>query len=393
MVRGNAATKVGTDVSIVPLLTVNGVSEESWVIYADPAELAADTTRSLEDVYDANTLGLDLALEITVTDEAISHVIIDPLTGDALMARGNAELVVQMSPDGAVSVTGLYEITEGAYQFTLATGGLNVKQFDFDIKPGSNMRFVGDPLDSRFNITAIYTAQTTTFELIESRTSLSPAEETAAKRRQPVNVLMSMAGTLEEPDIDLDIEVPEARGTGVTNQVEAVLNSLTEQEIYSQVFSLLLFNSFQGGSGGGGGFDPGAQGKAIAISSISNLISNQLNGLADNVLKGFDVNIGIESYEDKYTENQNTTANFDVSKSLFDDRLTITVGTDVNVSSQSQLAATNAGAVQSNFVLTYRLTESGRYSVRVFRRPDYDIISSATPYENGAGVSYRRRFD
>ena len=392
VVRGNAATKAGTDVSIVPLLSVNGISEESWVIYADPEELARDTTRTLEDVYNANALGIDLALEIAVRDEAVMHVIIDPATGDALQARGDADLVVQMTPDGAISVTGLYTMVDGAYQFTLATGGLNVKKFEFDIKQGSTMRFVGDPLDSRFDITAMYTAQTTTYELIESRTTLTPAEESAAKRRQPVNVLMSMSGTLEAPDIDLDIEVPESRGSGVTNQVQAVINSLSEQEIYSQVFSLLLFNSFQGG-GGGGGFDPGAQGKAIAISSISNLISNQLNSLADNVLKGFDVNIGIESYEDKYTDNQNTTANLDVSKSLFNDRLTVTVGTDVNVSNQSQLAATNTSAVQSNFVLTYKLTESGRYLVRVFRRPDYDIISSATPYENGAGVSYRRRYD
>ncbi len=392
VVRGRVSTLSGTDVSIVPLLSVNGVNEESWIIYADPATLYADTTKSLEDVYEANALGLDLGLVINVDDEAVMHVIIDPATGDALRARGNSEMNVQMTPDGAISVTGLYTITEGAYQFTLATGGLNVKQFDFDIQQGSSMQFVGDPLDSRFDITAVYTLETTTWELIKDRTtSPTPSEEASAKRRQTVEVLMSMSGTLEAPTIDLDINLPESTGSGITNTAETVIANLSEQEIYQQVFSLLVFGSFTGGESGG--FDPADQGKQIAISSISNLVSNQLNRLADNYIKGVDINIGLESYEDKYTEQQTTTAKIGLSKTLFSDRLTISVGTDVNVGEQSAIAGGSAAGFQSNFVLTYRLTESGHYLVRVFRRPDYDIISSATPYETGAGVSYQRKFD
>ena len=391
VVRGTISTEPGTDATLVPLLSVNSVTDEAWVIYADPVELAADTTQTLEDVYKANALGLDLALIINVDDEATLHIIVDPTTGDALVARGNSELNVQMTPDGAISMTGLYTISEGGYQFTLKTGGLNVKKYNFEIVPGSTLRFVGDPLDSRFSITAIYETQTPTFALLESRTQLTPAEEANAKRRQDVEVEMSMKGTLEEPEIDLGIELPQSQGSGFSNTAKATLEAMTEQEIYQQVFSLLVFNSFSGGSGAGG-FDPGAQAEQIAISSISNLVNNQLNSLADNYLGGFNVDIGIESYENQYLGRQNT-ANLDVSRTLFSDRLTVTFGTDVNVGSETTAGTSNAGGFQSNFVVAYRLTESGRYRIRVFRRPDYDIISSSQPYENGIGISYQREFD
>ena len=396
VVRGNVATQPGTDVSIVPLLSVNGVSEESWIIYADPATIEQDTAQSLGDVYDANALGIDLALVIDVDDDAVLHVIVDPATGDALKARGTADLNVQMSPDGDITVTGLYEITEGAYEFTFKGAGLALKQYDFEIRPGSTMRFVGDPLDSRFDIAAIYAVETETQPLLEAYASSGVAGNAGnATRRQRVEVVMNLDGTLEEPSIVLDIEVPEAGGTVNTNEVQAILASLNTQQVYQEVFSLLVTGGFAafGGAGGGGGFDAGSQAEVLAFNSLSKLVSNQLNSLADRVVPGFELSVGLEQYDSEYTGRQ-TTANVDLSRSLFDDRLTITFGTDINVGQETSAAvATNAGGLQTNFVLAYQLTESGRYQLRVFRRPDFDIVSTNTPYENGAGVSYRRRWD
>jgi hypothetical protein len=256
---------------------------------------------------------------------------------------------------------------------------------------------VGDPLESRFDIRATYSTQTTTYELLElgGLANANTTQSASAKRRQQVDINMGMSGTLEDPDIELSIALPESGGSAITNDAQAILNGMNDQQIYEQVFSLLVFNSFNafGGSGGGGGFDAGAQGANLAINSLSNLISNQLNRLADKAISGFDVNIGVESYENQYLGRQNT-ANVDLSRSLLNDRLTITFGTDVNVGSNTLAGQQqNSAGFQSNFVLTYQLTESGRYFVRVFRRPDYDVISTNTPYENGVGVSYQRKFD
>ena len=182
VVEVTAETLDSTDVYIQPLVTTGGVNEESWVIYGNPVEIEADTT--LEDVYTANALGIDLTMSLTVGEESVLHVIIDPATGDALRAVGRADMAVQMSPDGDINVTGLYTLTEGSYQFTFVAGGFNVQQKDFAIRDGSSLQFVGDPLDTRFDITAVYEARTTTFELISGEVPEGSTQATVAKRPQ-----------------------------------------------------------------------------------------------------------------------------------------------------------------------------------------------------------------
>ncbi len=393
LIRGTASTLDGTAITIVPLLSVNAVSQEDWVIYGNPETFVQDST--LENVYNANKLGLDVRIVVKVKKDALLNVLIDPLTGDALVAHGDAELAVSMSPEGIIEVTGLYEIDRGSYRFTLPTLGIKLKQYEFEMKKGSYMRFIGDPLDSRFDITAIYKTETTTFELLELDGSATEgAQAASAQRRQEVDVNMELEGTFDEPDINLSIEVPESGGTSVTNDVQRILNGLSEQDTYEQVFSLLVFNSFNA-FGGSSTASPGNQGAAIAINSLSTLVSKQLNKLADKAIGGFDVNIGVDSYVNRYDNGSiQNTAKVDLSRTLLNDRLTVTIGTDVNVSSNNSLVAgNNASAFQSNFTLRYRLTENGRYFVSVFRRPDFDIISTNSPFENGVGVSYSKKFN
>ncbi len=404
VVEVNASTLDSTDVFIQPLISTNGVSTENWVIYADPTQLARDSSAELSDVYDANALGIDLTMAVAITEEAHINVVVDPATGDALQARGEADVAVQMSPDGDLNVTGVYTVTQGSYQFSFAPGGFSVQQRDFTIRPGSNLQFVGDPLDTRFDLTAVYSTETTTYELIADElpdaggAGGASAEVIASQRRQDVNVLMSMRGNLEEPILTFDIEVPEAASAS-TSAVQQKLAQLrqTPNELYQQVFGLLVLNSFMSSSptAGGSGSGISGAGTSIAINSVSRLVTNQLNNLADNYLKGVNLNIGLDSYEDQYaTSGRTTVANVDLSRSFLNDRLSISIGTETNVGNNQRVGqTTSTGGFQSSFVLTYRITEDGRYLLRAFRRPDYDILSAAGQFETGAGVTFRRRLE
>ncbi len=388
-----AQTLDSTDVFIQPLASTGGVTTEAWVIYADPEH--PDTDSLLADSYSANALGVDLTMTLIVNENAQLTVIVDPATGDALQAKGRADMAVQMSPDGDISVTGVYTLTEGSYQFSFAPGGVAVQQKDFFIRPGSNLQFVGDPLNTRFDITAVYTTQTTTYPLIAGEIiggERSP-EAISAQQRQPVNVLMTMRGNIDEPLLTFDIEVPQAGG-GAGGAVPQKLAQLrqTPNALYQQVFSLLVLGSFMSPEPGGGSI--AGTGESLAINSVSKLVTNQLNSLADNYLKGVTLNVGLDSYEDNYAESGRTTvANVDLSKSFLNDRLTITIGTETNVGDNTRVGQTaSTGGFQSSFVLTYQLTESGHYLLRAFRRPDYDILSAAGQFETGAGVTYQRKF-
>ncbi len=395
VVSVRAETLDSTDIYIQPLATTGGVSVESWVIYANPEE---PTDSTLLDAYTANALGIDLTMTLRVNETAVLNVIVDPATGDALRAIGEADMAVQMSPDGDLNVTGLYTLTDGSYQFSFAPGGFAVQQKNFFIRPGSNLQFIGDPLDTRFDITAVYTTETTTYELIAAELpgGAQSAEAVASQRRQPVNVLMSMRGNIDEPQLTFDIEVPEAGG-GAGGAVQQKLAQLrqTPNALYQQVFGLLVLNTFMSSdpTAGGGGSLAGT-GESLAINSVSKLVTNQLNNLADNYLKGVNLNVGLDSYEDQYASSGRTTvANVDLSKSFLNDRLTVTIGTETNVGDNTRVGETaSTGGFQSSFVLTYRLTENGHYLLRAFRRPDYDILSAAGQFETGAGATYQRKF-
>ncbi|MCB0612601.1 MAG: translocation/assembly module TamB domain-containing protein, partial [Phaeodactylibacter sp.] len=79
-----------------------------------------------------------------------------------------------------------------------------------------------------------------------------------------------------------------------------------------------------------------------------------------------------------------------LSKQLFDDRLSIKVGGTVGFGEPS--GPEEFTALSSEFLLEYKLTEDGRYRVRVFRRPDYDIIKTSNTVRTGVSILYKKSF-
>jgi hypothetical protein len=391
-----ASTLSGTQLFVQPLTVEAAVaSQRDFIIYADPEEyLAEDSTRTLEDVYRLNEAGVDLTLNLEVTPSAELQIVIDPSTGDKLVCRGVAEMTIDMAPNGVVDILGNYRITDGRYSMNYQ--GL-VKR-EFKLKEDSRLDFIGDPLDTRFDITATYTAETPTFELIRNRvTDENSNEALAAKRRTEVDVVLGMRGDLDEPEISFDIQVPQS-GAGVTSITRQELQRLRENpsELNKQVFSLLLLGSFISQQSGGGGIADA--GRAVALSSVSSLLTNQLNRLADNYVKGVDINIGIDSYQSDYdlgdAGNTVTELNLGVSKNFLDDRLSVQVGGNFNVNSQSALVVegANFSSIAGDFVLEYKLTPAGNYRLRVFRRENFDVLNQDNSPQTGVGLTFTRSF-
>lgn len=369
-------------------------SQEDFIIYGNPANYEVqDSSQNINEVYQLDRNGVDLTLNLEVTPAAELQVIIDPTTGDKLVCRGNADATVRMSPDGTIDILGNYRITEGRY----ALNYQGILKKDFAIEPGSRLDFIGDPLATRFNITATYTTQTPTFELIRNRlTDENSPEAQEAKRRKKVNVVLSIAGDLDEPDIAFDIQIPES--SSITSATRQELQRIRENntELNKQVFSLLLFNSFI--SQQSGGADLAEAGASVYLSSVSALLTNQLNRLADNYLKGVDVNIGIDSYQSAYdlgeSGNTVTELNLGVSKQLFNERLSLKVGGNVNLNSEnsSLVQGANFSSIAGDFVLEYKLTEAGNIRLRVFRRDNYDVLNQNNVPQTGVGISFSKSF-
>lgn len=392
----NARTLANSQLFVQPLSIEQAVADKKdFIIFANPEDyLNGDSTQTINEVYKVNRGGVDLSLNLEVTPDAELQIIIDPATGDKLVCRGTADLSINMEPSGELKLLGNYQISRGSY----ALNYQGILKRTFDISAGSRLDFVGNPLDTRFDVSAIYRTGTPTFELIRNRiTDENSIEALSAKRRKEVEVILSMRGDLDEPIIDFDIQVPESGS--ITNVTRQELQRLRENpsELNKQVFSLLLLNSFISQQSGGGNFaDAGA---SVYLSSVSSLLTNQLNRLANNYIKGIDVNVGIDSYQSDYnlgstTGNTITELNLGVSKGLFNDRLTVKVGGNVNVNSQSALLVEGASfsSIAGDFVLEYKLTPAGNYQLRVFRRDNYDVLNQDNTPQTGVGISFRKSF-
>ena len=136
-------------------------------------------------------------------------------------------------------------------------------------------------------------------------------------------------------------------------------------------------------------------GNNLALSSISNLISNQLNSLAKNTIKGVDLSVNVNSYDTEYAidaQSRNITElGLKVSKQLFNDRLRVTAGGNVDL--QTDESTGTYSSFIGDFVLEYNLTEDGRYRIRVFSKSNFDGLLDENSNKNGVGLFFNKSFD
>jgi hypothetical protein len=323
--------------------------------------------------------GMDVAVNIEINKEAVFNIVIDEGNGDFLRMKGEAILSAGIDPSGNVTLTGSYEINEGAYELSF-----NFLKRKFDILKGSKITWLGEPTKADVNVTAIYTANTAPLSLVEDQ--LGPdvvaTEKNKYKQKLPFKVNLLVKGELMKPDISFDVVLPEDKSfnvsTDIVENVETRLTALRTEpsELNKQVFALLLLgrfvseNPFDAGDSGGGGIG------SMARQSVSKILTEQLNNLAADLISGVDINFDLASTEDYttgYMQNR-TDLNVSLSKQLLSDRLKVTVGSNFELEGPQ-----NAGTAQhktnniaGNVALDYLLSKDGRYMIRGYRKNEYE---------------------
>jgi hypothetical protein len=127
--------------------------------------------------------------------------------------------------------------------------------------------------------------------------------------------------------------------------------------------------------------------ESLARSSVSKILSQQLNQLASSLIKGVDVNFDLQSTDD-YTTGQlqnRTDLNVNISKRLLNDRLTVTVGSDYELEGPQNVGASQGSDLVGNLGVDYKLSKDGRYILRAYRKNDYDDIVEGYVVETGMG--------
>jgi translocation and assembly module TamB len=383
----NARTLPRTKLTAQALASEAAIVQEDFILFGRPAaDTEGDTAVALQPVYRANTTGIQLALNLEVNPEAVFEAVIDPTTGDKLTSRGRGNITVEMDQAGNLSTAGTYTIVEGSY----ALNYQNIIQRSFAIRPGSRIELLGDPMASRFDITAVYTSRTTPYSLIARQAEIGAL---AQKRRSDVRVLLKLKGNLAKPEISFDIEIPPTGNPEMDEALERKLAQLRDQQndLNMQVFGLLFFNSFIIEDQRPASL--ANTGENLVLSSVSNLISEQLNALSQRYLRGVELTVGLDSYRAEMAGSDATVAAVDLqlSKRLLDDRLSIQVGGNLDVAG-SRAGEEGMSALAGDFLLEYQLTEDGRYRLRVFSRSHYDMLNQNNNYRTGVGLMYKKSY-
>lgn len=365
------------------------LNQENYIIFVDNFEnYSKESIDSIAKLNYKITNTIDLTVNADITEDAILSVVIDPITGDNLLVKGNAQLLAKIPPTGNLSITGVYVVNEGNYRFSYQ----NLLKKNFEIVPGGKVTFSGDVMDALLDIKAQYNTQASTLPLLKNDVStLSDAERYDIRKRAEVAVVLNAAGRLSAPVLTFDIKLADKSSGPVGSSVIQALDRLrmNESDLNKEVFSLLLLNSFTGSSSTG---NIATAGTATALRSVGDLINSQLSKLTSSK-EDLEINFGLDQYDDQVSEGggQVTEVNLGVSQSLFNDKLEISVGGNVDVGSGNE-ERNGLSGVAGDFVLEYKVTDDGKYRLKVFQKSDYDVLNENNLWKTGVGFSYKTKF-
>ena len=331
---------------------------------------------------------LNYNLNISLTKEAALTILLDPSTGDEIKVQGDANLNAGVDPGGHLVLAGTYVLDKGYYDLHY-----QFLERKFNLIKGSTITFAGEPLQAEANIVAEYVANTNSNNLLTNEvTDVTPNLSNSFNQQLPFRVILYLTGNLSKPNINFDIQLPEAYNL-LNNDLRTTLENKLQQmrtdpaTINKQVFSLLLFNRFVSEQSSDFFKGNGSDFNDLARQSVSQFLSSALNEIAGDLFKGIDVDLNLNSYND-YSNGGNTERtdiNVAVSKSFANDRLVISVGQNFGVSGNDATAKVGGGSTgfKPDISVAYKLTADGRYLIRAYTKNQFEVVLDGYVVETG----------
>lgn len=308
-------------------------------------------------------LPLKLNIKLDVTQDINLGVIIDQATGDEMHAKGMG--TISFSYDMAtenMAAYGDYTLTDGNVKLNLQ----GIKKLDFKIKDGSKLYFVGDPLKTKFNITAYRRVRANLSSLDNSF-----ASEGATK--VDVDCILGISGNMDKMDVTYNISLP-----GVDDDIQRKVNSLisTDEQKVKQFASLVATGTFYSSMGNSGAnFTNG-----LWTSLASSTLSAGLSSLVGNMLGDqWQIGANIESDNGSLSDMD---MSLNVSRKFLDDKLRL--NTNVGYKT-SQVASENS--LIGDFDLEYEL--SPIWTLKAYSHTNDQFYRQA-PTTQGIGIVYSK---
>ncbi len=388
----DARITVNDNTDLIYILPSSSVAIEERggiVIFVNRQNPDAILTRTKEQT--ATLSGIDVNAFLKIGKKAKVTIIIDQETGDNFEVFGDGEFDFTINPNGRINLSGVYDIAGGHYEMNL----YNLVNRRFELADGSRVTWSGDPFDAKLDVKALYKVDASASALMAPISSGSdPSVKNKYRQVLPFYVYLNVDGELTKPIISFDLDMPKDEQGAIGGQVYGRLQQVNQQEgeLNRQVFSLLVLNRFYpepGSDGSGGGF------ATVARDNLNDAISDQLNTFSDKLLgnTGVELDFGLDSYTDYQGETPQERTQLDIAaqKKLFNDRLIVRVGSEVDL--QGSSATEETAPLIGNVSLEYLLTPNGRYRLKGFSRNEYENVIDGQTIVNGIALIFTQEFN
>ena len=399
----DAVTTSGTSIKI-PIVTDYSSSEISFVRFVDKKK--KEIKKEKESLSRLLSLrGINLYLNLSITDEAEMKLIFDERVGDEIIGFGNGDLEIKVLRDGTFSMVGDYFIERGNYLFTM----LNLLNKKFDVHQGGTIRWTGNPFEAEINLQTSYSSLNTPINnLILEYLELMPNDlKTEAGRPTKINLTMLLQGKLLKPTINFDIDFPELSGelrTYASSKIRLLRQD--QNELNRQVFGLIVTGQFLPSFSN----YISVVNTDLAVSTLSEVLANQISIYLTDILSdlitdydnftGIDFDLDFSTYQnagvvDAGQDFQNTgsTVQVNLKPSFYNNRLSFNLGTEFNVDDDAYGSTARAGAFSAgDFIVEYALSKDRRLKLKAYASRE-SSIGGGTRQRFGGGLSYRTQFD
>ncbi|MDH6357978.1 translocation/assembly module TamB domain-containing protein [Parabacteroides sp. PF5-9] len=348
VVRGDAHLLGGTDMTYV--LTDSPLSIQDRMDGLVTFTSFTDTlTRRRRNQAATGISGMDMLMALHIDPTVQMRVDLTPDQSNFVEVEGGGDLTFQMNKQGDMVLNGRYTFSEGIVKYALPVVPLK----EFNIHQGSSVQWDGEIMNPRIDVMATERMRAT-------------ITRDGNQRRANFDVGISIQERLDNMNMTFIINAVDDQ------QSMTELASLGEDERTRWAVYMMITGSYMG-SGSGVNVD----------AVISNFLMGEVNNIAGDVLKGVDINLGLDTYESEGQTQRDLTFSF--SKRFYNDRIRVTVGGKVAMENQQQ-----AESFLDNFAAEYLLDVAGSKTVKFFYDRNYDMLEGEV-VQTGVGLVLRKK--
>lgn len=321
----------------------------------------------IEENKDENRIkGMTIDLSINAYPNSQVNLVFDAATNDKASARGTAENLRFLMNNNGLSLTGVYNIESGIYEFRQ----IPLIPKDFKVAKGSAVQFSGNPMDATLQIHAIYE---------RSVSNVGDYLGIGFSQIYDTELSINITETLARPQIDFGLTLPNA-GSDINSQLQSKFRSNQEEQMM-QFSYILLTGKFGDALDIGSGVTSTAA--DIGLSTIAGMLSSIVNG----------VNIDLEYVGGSQQSGTNDKLRYSLSYQI-NERMRIRGAYGMAVKNQY------VENFDGNLDLTYDISKAnnGSLVLNAFTKPTTFGIQQFTGnsmmnQSYGAGITYNAAFD